>query len=150
MTQAAGKLNSTIVPDAAVEIARRSRGTPRIALRLLRRIRDFAEVAGEEHISLKTAQYGLDQLGVNEIGFDEQDIRLLELLVSARGRPMGLSTMAAALSEDEGTIEDVVEPYLIANGYIERTARGRIATVKTYELFRLAPPVQKPEGGLFG
>ncbi|WP_456431650.1 Holliday junction branch migration DNA helicase RuvB [Nitratifractor sp.] len=147
VTQAAAKLGSAIDKDAALEIARRSRGTPRIALRLLRRVRDFAEVADEPVISLETAHYGLDQLGVNHVGFDELDLKLLELLVSARGRPMGLGTIAAALSEDEGTIEEVIEPYLIANGYIERTARGRIATPKTYELFRLAPP---PEGGLFG
>jgi Holliday junction DNA helicase RuvB len=75
---------------------------------------------------------------VNALGFDEQDIRLLELLISAKSKPMGLSTIGAALSEDEGTIEDVVEPYLIANGYIERTARGRIATPKSYEHFRLS------------
>ncbi len=146
--QAAVKLAIGIDRDAALEIARRSRGTPRIALRLLRRVRDFAEVAEETEISLKTARYGLDQLGVNHIGFDEQDLRLLELLITAKGRPMGLSTIAAALSEDEGTIEEVIEPYLIANGYIERTARGRIATHKSYELFRLSPP--STEGGLFG
>jgi len=146
--QAADKLGIGIAENAALEIARRSRGTPRIALRLLRRVRDFAEVAGEESVSLKTAKYGLDQLGVNHIGFDEQDLRLLELLVSAKGRPMGLNTISAALSEDEGTIEEVLEPYLIANGYIERTARGRIATPKSYELFRLTPPSEK--GGLFG
>jgi Holliday junction DNA helicase RuvB len=121
--QAADKLAIGIEPKAAQEIARRSRGTPRIALRLLRRVRDFAEV-------------------------DEQDLRLLELLIAAKGRPMGLSTIAAALSEDEGTIEEVIEPYLIANGYIERTARGRIATPRSYELFRLTPP--PAEGGLFG
>jgi Holliday junction DNA helicase RuvB len=147
--RAASRLSCQIAPEAAEEIAGRSRGTPRIALRLLRRVRDFSEVAGEERISLESARYGLEQLGVNDIGFDEQDIRVLELLVSSKGRPMGLSTIAAALSEDEGTIEDVVEPYLIANGYIERTARGRIATAKTYELFRLAPP-QRETGGLFG
>ena len=146
--QAAEKLGIGIDKKAALEIARRSRGTPRIALRLLRRVRDFAEVAEESVISLETTRYGLDQLGVNHIGFDEQDLRLLELLISAKGRPMGLSTIAAALSEDEGTIEEVVEPYLIANGYIERTARGRIATPKSYELFRLTPP--EMEGGLFG
>ena len=146
--QAAGKLGRQIEAASAMEIARRSRGTPRIALRLLRRVRDFADVADEERISLKTTKYGLNQLGVNEVGFDEQDLRLLELLVTARGRPMGLATMAAALSEDEGTIEDVLEPYLLANGYLERTARGRIATPKAYELFRLSPPEAK--GGLFG
>ena len=118
-------------------MAKRSRGTPRIALRLLKRVRDFAEVLDEQEISLERAKYALDQLGVNNLGFDEQDIQLLELLVSAKNKPMGLSTIGAALSEDEGTIEDVLEPYLIANGYIERTARGRIATQKSYTHFRM-------------
>ena len=135
--QAALKLDKPAQPDAALEIARRSRGTPRIALRLLRRVRDFSEVANESEITLERAKYALDELGVNTLGFDEQDIQLLELLVGAKSRPMGLSTIAAALSEDEGTIEDVLEPYLIANGYIERTARGRIATQKSYEHFKL-------------
>ena len=138
--KASHKLAKPALPGAAKEIARRSRGTPRIALRLLRRVRDFAEVADETEIGLETTQYALDELGVNHLGFDEQDIQLLELLVSAKGRPMGLSTIGAALSEDEGTIEDVLEPYLLANGYIERTARGRIATQKSYEHFRLKIP----------
>lgn len=141
------KLNKECEKDASHEIARRSRGTPRIALRLLRRVRDFAEVENEQQIKLARCQYALDELGVNETGFDEMDINLLELLVSNRGKPMGLSTIAAALSEDEGTIEDAIEPYLLANGYIERTARGRIASVKTYELFRLTAPIT--EGKLF-
>ena len=135
--QASHKLEKIAKIDASNEMAKRSRGTPRIALRLLRRVRDFAEVEDETEISLKRAKYALDELGVNVLGFDEQDIKLLELLVSAKNRPMGLSTIGAALSEDEGTIEDVLEPYLIANGYIERTARGRIATIKTYEHFKL-------------
>ncbi len=147
--QASDKLDREIDPSASVEIAKRSRGTPRIALRLLRRVRDFADVADEEVISLKTTKFALEQLGVNSVGFDEQDIRLLELLISAKGRPMGLATIAAALSEDEGTIEDVLEPYLIANGYIERTARGRIASPKAYELFKLTPPLAENSGGLF-
>jgi len=146
--QAADKLNKSCEDDAALEIARRSRGTPRIALRLLKRVRDFAEVADEAKITLERTRYALDELGVNEIGFDEQDLRLLELLISAKGKPMGLSTIGASLSEDEGTIEDVLEPYLIANGYIERTARGRVATEKTYSLFKLTPPSEK-DGGLF-
>jgi len=137
VTQASHKLEKIAQKEAASEIARRSRGTPRIALRLLKRVRDFAEVLDEKEISLERAKYALDQLGVNNLGFDEQDIQLLELLVSAKNKPMGLSTIGAALSEDEGTIEDVLEPYLIANGYIERTARGRIATQKSYEHFRL-------------
>jgi len=134
------KLDKVTKPDASLEIAKRSRGTPRLALRLLRRVRDFAEVANRDEIDIETTKYGLDQLGVNDLGFDEEDIRLLELLISAKGRPMGLSTIAAALSEDEGTIEDVIEPYLLANGYIERTARGRVATEKSYIHFRLTLP----------
>jgi len=138
VTQAAHKLDKPAQEQASVEIARRSRGTPRIALRLLKRVRDFSEVSNENEVTLKRAKYALDELGVNHLGFDEQDIQLLELLVSAKNRPMGLSTIGAALSEDEGTIEDVLEPYLIANGYIERTARGRIATQKSYEHFKLS------------
>ena len=138
--KAAEKLNKNCDNDAALEISRRSRGTPRVALRLLRRVRDFAEVENEDSIVLSRAKYALDELGVNESGFDEMDLNLLELLISNRGKPMGLSTIAAALSEDEGTIEDAIEPYLLANGFIERTARGRIASVKTYEMFRLSPP----------
>jgi len=134
---ASHKLGKITQINASDEIARRSRGTPRIALRLLKRVRDFAEVLDETDISLERAKYALNQLGVNNLGFDEQDIRLLELLVSAKNKPMGLSTIGASLSEDEGTIEDVLEPYLIANGYIERTARGRIATQKSYEHFKL-------------
>ncbi len=137
VAQAAEKLEKPAQVEASSEIARRSRGTPRIALRLLKRVRDFSEVANEKVVSLERAKYALDELGVNNLGFDEQDIQLLELLVSAKNKPMGLSTIGAALSEDEGTIEDVLEPYLIANGYIERTARGRIATQKSYEHFKL-------------
>jgi Holliday junction DNA helicase RuvB len=132
--QASSKLGKNIDTHAAHEIAKRSRGTPRIALRLLKRVRDFADVADEDSIDHKRSQYALDQLGINAHGFDEMDIRLLKLLMNANGRAMGLSTIAAALSEDEGTIEDVLEPYLLANGFLERTARGRIATPKTYDL----------------
>lgn len=134
--QAAVKLGKSIDEQAALEIAKRSRGTPRIALRLLKRVRDFAEVANESTILFERSQYALNQLGINAHGFDEMDIRLLRLLMDAKGRAMGLSTIAAALSEDEGTIEDVLEPYLLANGYLERTSRGRLATPKTYELLK--------------
>ena len=147
ITKASHKLEKLCLQDAAIEMARRSRGTPRIALRLLKRIRDYADVVDEESISIERAQYGLNELGVNDLGFDELDIKYLELLLQTKGRPLGLSTIAAALSEDEGTIEDVIEPYLLANSYIERTARGRIATPKTYELFRLTPPTL--QNGLF-
>ncbi len=144
--KASHKLSKPAERLAAKEIAGRSRGTPRVALRLLRRVRDFAEVANEDKVKLQTTRYALDELGVNHLGFDEQDIQLLEFLVSAKGKPIGLSTIGAALSEDEGTIEDVIEPYLLANGYIERTARGRVATQKSYEHFRLTMPGQE---GLF-
>lgn len=137
--KAGEKLNKPCRGDAATEIAKRSRGTPRIALRLLRRVRDFAEVANESAISLKRTRYALEELGVNETGFDELDLKLLSLLIEAKGKPLGLGTLSAALSEDEGTIEDVVEPYLLAHGFLERTARGRIATPKTYEHFKLQP-----------
>lgn len=138
--QAAVKLGKSIDESAALEIAKRSRGTPRIALRLLKRVRDFAEVANESTILFERSQYALNQLGINAHGFDEMDIRLLKLLMDAKGRAMGLSTIAAALSEDEGTIEDVLEPYLLANGYLERTSRGRLATPKTYELLKFGHP----------
>jgi len=135
--QASAKLEREIAHEAALEIAKRSRGTPRIALRLLRRVRDFAEVADEEYINHERTKYALDELGINSHGFDEMDLRLLNLLASSNGRPMGLSTIAAALSEDEGTVEDVLEPYLIANGYLERTAKGRKATPATYDVLNM-------------
>ncbi|MDC0933792.1 Holliday junction branch migration DNA helicase RuvB [Arcobacteraceae bacterium] len=143
------KLEKESNKEASFEIARRSRGTPRVALRLLKRVRDFAEVEDEDTIDLHRCQYALDELGINDKGFDEMDLRLLELLLSNKGKPMGLSTIAAALSEDEGTLEEAIEPYLLANGYIQRTARGRVATVKSYELFRLTPPSQNNDIDLF-
>jgi Holliday junction DNA helicase RuvB len=140
IVRAADKLGKTIEHDSAMEIAKRSRGTPRIALRLLRRVRDFSDVADEEVISHARTVFALNELGINDHGFDEMDLRLLELLAQAKGRAMGLGTIAAALSEDEGTIEDVLEPYLLANGFLERTARGRVATPKCYEVLRFSPP----------
>jgi Holliday junction DNA helicase RuvB len=135
---ASSKLNTTINPEAAKEIAKRSRGTPRIALRLLRRVRDFAEVEGKSEIDLEIAKYALDNLGIDERGFDELDKRFLKLLIDAK-KPLGLSTISAALSEDEDTIEDVIEPFLLANGYIEKTPKGRIATRKAYEVLNFVP-----------
>ncbi len=131
---AAKKLGIKIKDDGAFEIAKRSRSTPRIALRLLKRVRDFAEVEGRGVIDKSLAKYALNQLGIDERGFDELDVRFLKLLIEAK-KPLGLSTIAAALSEDEDTIEDVIEPYLIANGYIQKTPKGRIATKKSYEIF---------------
>ncbi len=143
VSSASEKLKKPSDDDASNEIARRSRGTPRIALKLLKRVRDFAEVEDEVQINLFRCQFALNELGVNSEGFDEMDLRLLELLIANKGKPIGLGTMAAALSEDEGTIEDAIEPYLLANGYIERTARGRVASIKSYELFRLSPPIKE-------
>ena len=137
ISQASNKLDKEIVKDAAFEIAKRSRGTPRIALRLLRRVRDFADVANELDIKHSRTKFALDELGINSLGFDEMDIKLLKLLASAKGRAMGLSTIAASLSEDEGTVEDVLEPYLLANGYLERTAKGRRATRSTYDVLNI-------------
>ncbi len=130
---ASKKLGYSITKEAAGEIAKRSRGTPRIALRLLKRIRDFAEVEGKKSINIETAKFGLDELGIDERGFDELDKSFLKLLIDAK-KPLGLSTISAALSEDEGTIEDVIEPFLLANGYIEKTPKGRLATRKAYEV----------------
>lgn len=149
ISKAAKKLNKDTEELASLEIARRSRGTPRVALRLLKRVRDFADVEDEQSIFLHRCKYALDELGINDKGFDEMDLKLLELLLSNKGKPMGLSTIAAALSEDEGTIEEAIEPYLLANGYIQRTARGRIATLRSYELFRLSPPKQEETLSLF-
>ena len=147
ISQASLKLDKEIIHEASIEIAQRSRGTPRIALRLLRRVRDFADVANENSIAHSRAQFALNELGINSHGFDEMDIRLLNLLVGAKGRAMGLSTIAASLSEDEGTVEDVLEPYLIANGYLERTAKGRKATRMTYDVLNVE--FTKEEGTLF-
>ncbi len=130
---AANKLGKQIGDDASGEIASRSRGTPRIALRLLKRVRDFSDYKNENEISFKTAKEALNELGINEYGFDEMDIKLLSLLAESNGRPLGLNTISAALSEDADTIEDVYEPYLLANGFLERTARGRVATYKTFD-----------------
>lgn len=146
---AAKKLNRAISTDGANEIAKRSRGTPRIALRLLRRVRDFADVKYgiDKQIEQEFVHYALNELGVNELGFDELDLAYLQILAESRGKAIGLNTIAAAMSEDEATIEDVIEPYLLANGYMERTAKGRLATAKTYELLNLPHLAQK---GLFG
>ena len=148
ISQASSKLSKKIAHEACIDIAKRSRGTPRIALRLLRRVRDFADVADEAEIGSIRTKYALNELGINSHGFDEMDIRLLTLLASSNGRAMGLSTIAAALSEDEGTVEDVLEPYLLANGYLERTAKGRRATTNTYEILNIQPPSNE-RGTLF-
>jgi len=126
--------------DGAGEIARRSRGTPRIANRLLRRVRDFAQVKAAGHIDLEVAQAAMAMLKVDPEGFDELDRRFLRTLVDYfDGGPVGVESMAAALSEERGTLEDVVEPYLIQQGFLVRTARGRMATHRAYRHLGLKP-----------
>ncbi|SJZ99065.1 Holliday junction branch migration DNA helicase RuvB [Anaerorhabdus furcosa] len=127
-------LNVEIVDEAVVEIAKRSRGTPRIANRLLRRVRDFAQVLNNGIISIEIAKSSLDQLKVDALGLDEVDIHYLRGVIERfRGGPVGLEALASSIGEEPLTLEDVYEPYLIQIGFINRTARGRVATPKAYE-----------------
>ena len=136
-------LNIQCAPEGAAEIARRSRGTPRIANRLLRRARDYAQVRAEGVITLQAANEAMAMVKVDAEGFDELDRRLLRTLVeNFDGGPVGVESLAAAISEDRGTIEDVIEPYLIQQGYLVRTARGRMASSKTWRMLGLKP--QRP------
>jgi Holliday junction DNA helicase RuvB len=138
VTRSAGILQIAIDNEGAMEIARRSRGTPRIANRLLRRVRDFAEVKGDGVINRKIAALAMEMLRVDEQGFDTMDRRLLKMIIeNFDGGPVGVESIAASLSEERGTVEDVLEPYLIQQGYITRTARGRTATAKAYRHFGL-------------
>ncbi|HMZ89838.1 MAG TPA: Holliday junction DNA helicase RuvB C-terminal domain-containing protein, partial [Chitinophagales bacterium] len=125
----------------AYEIARRSRGTPRIANNLLKRIRDFAQVKGGGTIDVEIARFGLKALNVDEHGLDEMDNRILnDIIEKFAGGPVGLTTIATAVGEDAGTIEEVYEPFLIQEGYIKRTPRGREATEKAYRHIGKVPP----------
>lgn len=133
VTRSAGILDVPIQEDAANEIARRSRGTPRIANLLLRRVRDFAEIKGNGKIDLKIAQYALNALNVDKYGLDEMDNRILTTLIDKfKGGPVGLGTIATAVGEDAGTIEEVYEPFLIQEGFLVRTPRGREVTDAAY------------------
>ncbi len=135
--------------DGAAEIARRSRGTPRIANRLLRRARDFAQVRADGVITREVADGAMAMLKVDAEGFDQMDRRLLHIIMdSFDGGPVGVESLAAALSEERGTVEDVIEPYLIQQGYLLRTARGRMVSAKTWRLFGLSPR-NAPAAGLF-
>ena len=139
--RSAGILGVPTDDDGAGEIGRRSRGTPRIANRLLRRVRDYAEVRAGGHITQDIARAALAMLKVDEQGFDDMDRRLLGLLLDKfGGGPVGLDTLAAALGEERGTIEDVLEPFLIQQGFLMRTPRGRTATAHAYRHFGLLPP----------
>jgi len=141
VSRSSGLLNVQITDEGAFEIARRSRGTPRIANRLLRRVRDFAEVKAEGHVTPEVADAALSMLDVDKSGFDIMDRKLLEAVLSKfGGGPVGLDNLAAAIGEERDTIEDVLEPFLIQQGYLMRTPRGRIATPLAYEHFGLAAP----------
>lgn len=141
VSRSAGILGLVIDPEGAFEIARRARGTPRIANRLLRRVRDFAEVRGNGQITRQTADKALNLLDVDEHGFDHQDRRLLLTMIEKfDGGPVGVDSLAAAISEERHTIEDVLEPYLIQQGYIMRTPRGRVVTRHAYLHFGLNIP----------
>jgi holliday junction DNA helicase RuvB len=138
-------LKTPISDEGAYEIARRSRGTPRIANALLRRTRDFAQVKGNGSIDTEIAQFALDALNVDENGLDEMDNKILRVLVEKfGGGPVGLKTIATAVGEDEGTIEEVYEPFLIQEGYLKRTPRGREATPNTYKHLGLNPNGSSP------
>jgi Holliday junction DNA helicase RuvB len=136
--RSAPMLEITIDPEAAEEIARRSRGTPRIANRLLRRVRDYAQVRADGHISQVEAQTALDMLEVDRFGLDEIDQKIMmTILVKYSGGPVGLNTIAASIDEEPSTIEEVYEPYLMQLGFIDRTPRGRIATDRAFEYFKV-------------
>ena len=146
--RSAGILNVPIAEDAAFEIARRSRGTPRIANALLRRVRDFAQIKSNGSIDLEIAHYGLQALNVDKNGLDEMDIRILTALIDKfKGGPVGITTISTAVGEEAGTIEEVYEPFLIQEGYLVRTPRGRQATEQAYKHLGKIPPANR--GSLF-
>lgn len=134
LRRSANILNIKLDPDASIEIARRSRGTPRLANRLLKRVRDFAEVVGQGVINLEMAKKALNMMEVDELGLDYSDRRILQTIIEKfNGGPVGLDTLSASTGEETTTLEDVFEPYLIQLGFIARTARGRVAMPKAYE-----------------
>ena len=146
--RSAGLLGTPMDEEGGFELARRSRGTPRIANRLLRRVRDYAEVKGDGRITKSIADKALAMLDVDQQGFDVIDSKLLEALIHRfDGGPVGLDNIAASIGEEAGTIEDVIEPYLIQQGYLQRTPRGRIATLAAYRHLGVTPP--QAAGGLF-
>ncbi|RQS03349.1 Holliday junction branch migration DNA helicase RuvB [Burkholderia sp. Bp8991] len=149
--RSASLLNAQIDSNGALEIAKRSRGTPRIANRLLRRVRDYAEVKADGQITAAVADAALAMLDVDPVGFDLMDRKLLEaILHKFDGGPVGIDNLAAAIGEERDTIEDVLEPYLIQQGFLQRTPRGRVATLLTYRHFGLsAPDAGNPERGMW-
>ena len=148
--RSAGILKVEIEPEAAQEIALRSRGTPRIANSLLRRVRDFAQVMGDGHIDLKIARYALDKLNIDKRGLDAIDNQILRTIITTfKGGPVGANTLATAIGEDQGTFEEVYAPFLIKEGLIVRTQRGRVATELSYKHMGLDPYDSNAAGSLF-
>jgi Holliday junction DNA helicase RuvB len=140
-------LGVPIVPEARQEIASRSRATPRIANRVLKRVRDYAQVKADGNISLDLTKKSLDLMAIDQYGLDDLDRRLLKVIIdNFKGGPVGLNTLAAAVQEEAGTIEEIIEPYLMQLGFLARTAKGRVATPRTYEYFGLKAP---EDGKLF-
>ena len=145
VTRSARILGVPTDAEATGEVARRSRGTPRVANRLLRRVRDYAEVRADGAITIEVARSGLALLEVDEQGFDEADRRLLHAIIDKfGGGPVGLNSLAAAISEEKDAIEDIYEPYLIQAGFLDRTPRGRVATARAYDYFGLTSPERHP------
>ena len=141
VTRSARILGVAIAPEASRELASRSRGTPRIANRLLRRVRDFAQVKADGAITAEVCHAALDLLEVDAHGFDESDRRLLRLIIDKfDGGPVGLNSLAAAMGEEKDAIEEIYEPYLVQIGFLDRTSRGRVATARAYEYFGLTAP----------
>ena len=150
IARAAGKLDMEVTADGAREIASRARGTPRVAGRLLRRVRDLSEDAGHKTVDAAAADAALKRLGVDDIGLDKQDRLYLRALTEMfGGGPVGADTLAAALSEARDALEDVIEPYLIQQGFLQRTPRGRVATPRAYKHLGLTPPAEPSAPTLF-
>ena len=146
LLRSAGILGVEMTPEGAQELANRSRGTPRIANRLLRRVRDYAQVKGDGRVDADIARKAMDLLSVDSHGFDMMDRSLLMTLIDKfDGGPVGIDSLAAAIGEERGTLEDVIEPYLIQQGFLMRTARGRVATRKAYLHFGLKPPARSAD-----
>jgi Holliday junction DNA helicase RuvB len=146
IARSASILGVRLTSDGAQELARRARGTPRIANRLLKRVRDYAEVKGDGTIDGTIAREALDAFEVDQKGFDQMDRKLLLALIEKfSGGPVGVESLAAAIGEERVTIEDVYEPYLIQEGYLQRTARGRVASTRAYEHFGLKSPGAQKE-----
>ncbi len=145
VTRSAEILGVPTDPAGALEIAKRSRGTPRVANRLLRRVRDYAEVRADGRITASVASEALSRLNVDEFGLDDMDARILSLIIEKfDGGPVGLGTIAVAVGEDAGTLQDVYEPFLIQQGFLQRTPRGRMATPQAWRRFGLTPPAPEP------